>query len=116
RPLEPLTGGALSPWPGVFAVHNLPPAVAALRQIALLALLGFAIVTLSGPLVAVASVVLSLALGILSFALVGFLILAIVRALYRGQRAAWEGVCQVCQNLGRIGQRLLHTLFRLFAF
>jgi hypothetical protein len=90
--------------------------VAAFRQIALLALLGFAVVTLSGPLVAVASVVLSLALGILSFAVVGFLILALFRALVHGQRAAWEGVRQAGQNLGRVGQSLLHNLGRLLAF
>jgi hypothetical protein len=100
----------------VFAVHNLPPAVGFVRQVALLALLGFAVVTLSGPLVAVASVVLSLAVGILAFALVGFLIVAVFRALYRGQRAAWEGLCQAGQSLGRIGQRFLRTSFRLVTF
>jgi hypothetical protein len=90
--------------------------VTALRQIVLLALLGFAVVTLSGPLVAVASVVLSLALGILSFALVGFLIVALIRAAHRGQRAAWEGACQVCQNLAGAGQRFLQILFSLVAY
>jgi hypothetical protein len=90
--------------------------VAALRQIVLLALLGFVVVTLSGPLVAVASVVLSLALGILAFAVVGFLIVALVRTAHRGQRAAWEGACQACHNLARTGQHLLQNLVSFVAF
>lgn len=76
-----------------------PPA-SALRTVGLLALLGIATVFLSGPILAVASVVLSVALVICLFALIGLLVWAPFYALYAGGDAAVHKVGQMGRALG----------------
>lgn len=88
--------------------HHHP--VSGLRQILFLALLGVGVVFLSGPVIAVASVVLSLVLTfgllVLVFAAIGFLVWAPVYFFYAGREAATE-------KIGAMGRRVGGTLRRL---
>jgi hypothetical protein len=81
-----------------------------LRHILFLALLGFAALVLSGPIIAVASIVLSvvLTLGVvvLTFALIGFAVWAPLYIAYAGREAASE-------KMGSMGRALGATLRRL---
>jgi hypothetical protein len=87
-----------------------------LRKIALLALLGFGVITLSGPLLAVFSVVFSLAAVILVFALVGLLVWFLFRTLYIGHRAAWQGVRELGGHAGGLLYSTGRGLGRMLVF
>ena len=78
--------------------------VSGLRQILFLALLGVGVVFLSGPVIAVASVVLSLVLVfgllVLAFAVIGFLVWAPVYFLFAGRQAAGERIGAMGRTVG----------------
>jgi hypothetical protein len=95
-------------------VQNFHHTATGLRHIVLLALLGVGVVFLSGPIIAVASVVLSLvvvfALIVLAFAAIGFLVWAPVYVAVAGKELAWRkmrGMARLTggtlQHLGWIG-------------
>lgn len=89
---------------------SVPHTATGLRHILFLALLGFAVLFLSGPVIAVASIVLSvvLALGVivLVFALIGFVVWAPLYIAVAGREAASE-------KIGTLGRALGGTLRRL---
>jgi hypothetical protein len=86
------------------------------RRIGLLALLGFGVVVLAGPILAVLSVVLSFALVIGSFALVGLLAWGAFQFALHGQQVAWQNIRALGQNLGRHAFTLGQGLGRVLAF
>lgn len=86
------------------------------RRIALLALLGFGVVILAGPILAVLSVLLSFAMVLLSFALVGFLAWSAFQLLLHGRQVAWVNIRSLGQNLGRHLLTLGQGLGRALAF
>jgi hypothetical protein len=94
-------------------MHPVVPPLAIARQIGLLALLGFGIVTLSGPLLALASVLFTFTLAVLAFALLGLIVLTVLRALVIGPRLAWAKLVQASRGLGGILERLPGRLGRV---
>jgi hypothetical protein len=71
------------------------------RKIGLLALFGFGAIVLSGPILAVLSVVLSIGMVVLAFALVGFLVWFPLRIMAVGSRVAFENVHDMGRGIGR---------------
>jgi hypothetical protein len=92
---------------------SVPHATTGLRQILLLALLGFGVLFLSGPIIAVASVVLSLVLAaaaiVLTFALIGFVVWAPIYFVYAGHEAASEKIGNMGRAVGNTLRRLGHV-------
>lgn len=86
------------------------------RRVALLALLGFGVVILAGPILAVLSVLLSFAMVTLSFALVGFLAWSALQLLLHGRQVAWDNIRGLGQHLGRHLLTLGQGLGRVLAF
>lgn len=82
------------------------PPGAGLRHVLFLALLGLGVVFLSGPIIALASIVLSVVLtvGILVFvfAAIGFLVWAPAYFFYAGREAAGERIGALRRSLGGI--------------
>jgi hypothetical protein len=80
------------------------------RHILLLALLGFGVVFLSGPVIALASIVLSVVVTVaaivLVFALIGFLVWAPVYMIYAGREAAGERIAHMGRAVGGTLRRL----------
>src|SRR5262245_11021380 len=89
------SGDCLSICQGVFAVHNQQSIAGLLKNVGLLALLGFGVVVLAGPLIGLLSVVLSFTAIVLAFAFVGFMVWALFQALFKGQRVALDGVREI---------------------
>jgi hypothetical protein len=94
-------------------VQNMRQTATGVRQILLLALLGVGVVFLSGPIIAVAGVVLSfvvtIAVIVLTFALIGFVVWAPIYVAVAGKDVAWQkmrGLARLTggtlQHLGRI--------------
>jgi hypothetical protein len=83
-----------------------------LRHILFLAMLGIGVVFLAGPVIAVASIVLSLVLTVgvivIAFALVGFLVWAPFYVLYAGREAASEKIGNMGRAIGITLRRLVH--------
>jgi len=83
---------------------------AGLRHILFLALLGLGVVLLSGPVIALASIILSvvltLGLLVLVFALIGLLVWAPAYFLYAGREAAGERIGAIGRSLGQTVRRL----------
>lgn len=84
------------------------------RKLVLFTFLGVAVVVLAGPLLAVLSVLLSVMLGILWFAAIGFLVWFPFRMLTAGREEALQGArhlgrqCrEALRGLGRAGLRVL---------
>jgi hypothetical protein len=71
------------------------------QKVILLALLGFGVIMLGGPLLALISVVLSLGLVILCFALVGFVVWSLIQLIFFGNRVAWEAIPEAGRRLGQ---------------
>jgi hypothetical protein len=98
---------------GSFAVPPYQSPGAGVRHVLFLALLGLAVVFLSGPVIALASIVLSvvLTLGVLVlvFALIGLLVWAPAYFLYAGREAAGERIGAMGRSLGQTVRRLLHV-------
>jgi hypothetical protein len=72
-----------------------------IRKLALLALIGFAVVILSGPLLAIVSVVFSIALVLLVFAFVGLLVVGAVQILLGRQFIDWQNVHDLKNATGK---------------
>jgi hypothetical protein len=83
-------------------VHNLESTGHLVRRIILLAILGFGVVMLGGPILAVISVVFSFGLVVLFFALVGFVVWSLIQAACFGNRVAWEAVPETAKKLGQM--------------
>jgi hypothetical protein len=94
-------------------VPSAPHSAAGLRHILFLALLGFSVLVLSGPIIAVASIVLSLVLTasivVLTFALIGFVVWAPIYFVYAGREAASEKIGNMGRALGGTLRRLGHV-------
>src|SRR5437016_4032208 len=95
--------GSFSHLDRSLAVQNMQTPLGVLRKIALFALLGFATITLFGPVVAVLSVVLSFGMVLASFALVGYLVWAAFVAATHGPEVAWH-------NMKAMGQAVARTM------
>jgi hypothetical protein len=84
------------------------------RRVIILAGLGFALVVLSGPLIAILSIILSAAFVILIFAFLGFLAWGFFQAIVNGPHAAWKSVGEFPRLAGaglrRIGGTFKRTL------
>ena len=92
---------------------NYQPPGAGLRHILFLALLGLGVVFLSGPVIALASIILSVVLTVgvllLVFAAIGFLVWAPAYFLYAGREAAGERIGAMRRSLGATLRRLVHV-------
>jgi hypothetical protein len=92
-------------------VQNLRQTATGVRHILLLALLGIGVVFLSGPIIAVAGVVLSVVVGIalivLTFAFIGFVVWAPLYVAVAGKEVAWQkvrGMARLIRDtLGHLG-------------
>jgi hypothetical protein len=92
--------------------------VSGLRHILFLALLGVGVVFLSGPVIAIASVVLSLVLAfgvlVVVFAAIGFLVWAPAYFFYAGRQAAGERIGAMGRTVGGTMRYLAHVGSRAF--
>jgi hypothetical protein len=93
------------------------------RKIGLLALLGFGVVILSGPILAILSIVISFGAVVLGFALVGFLVWSFFQLLIYGRQAAWDNMqafganaAHAAGSIGRTTGRVLAFPIRILAF
>jgi hypothetical protein len=82
-------------------VANLQTPGHVVQKVILLALLGFGVVMLGGPILALVSVVLSFGLVILFFALVGFVVWSLIQFVFFGNRMAWEAIPEAARRLGQ---------------
>src|SRR5216683_3406335 len=93
---------------GVVIMENMVSTWVAFRKIGWLALLGFGVIVLSGPILAVLSVLLSVGAVVLCFALVGFMVWSIFQFAIHGQEAASERIQALSrhatQALARFGR------------
>jgi hypothetical protein len=86
-----------------------------LKKAAVLTLIGLAVVVMSGPIIALASVVLSVAVAILPFALVGFCAWSLYRIVIHGERPPWDHLGELGTWLGRMMGRFLQMGLRILA-
>ncbi len=97
-------------------MENVESTWVAFRKIGWLALLGFGVVVLSGPILAVLSVLLSVGAVVLCFALLGFMVWSIFQFAIHGHEAASQSIQAMSRNathaIGRFGQ----TCARIVAF
>lgn len=93
---------------GVVIMENMESTWVAFRKIGWLALLGFGVIVLSGPILAVLSVLLSVGAVVLGFALVGFMVWSMFQFAIHGQEAASRSIQAMSRNathaIGRFGQ------------
>lgn len=89
-------------------MENLESTWVVFRKIGWLAILGFGVIVLSGPILAVLSVFLSVGAVIFCFALVGFIVWSFFQFAIHGQEAASERIQvmsrHATQALARFGQ------------
>jgi hypothetical protein len=89
-------------------MENLESTWVVFRKIGWLAILGFGVIVLSGPILAVLSVLLSVGAVIFCFALVGFIVWSFFQFAIHGQDAASERIQgmsrHATQALARFGQ------------
>jgi hypothetical protein len=97
-------------------VYQPHTATEVLRKIGLLALIGFGAITLSGPILAVLSVVLSLGTVVAGFALVGFLIWLPFRLVTGGAQSTMAAIQDANRDLGHIVRRAAGMLWALASF
>jgi hypothetical protein len=71
--------------------------------------MGFAALTLSGPILAILSVALSLGVVVLAFAALGFIIWLPFRILAVGHQVAMENMRDVGHGLGRAGRQMVRV-------
>src|SRR5947207_3326963 len=88
-------------WLGV-AVENQACTAGVLRKVLMMAFIGFLLVFLSGPILAVLSVLLSVGAVVFGFALVGFLAWLLFRGLTVGWDTAWQNSKEFGGNLGQV--------------
>jgi hypothetical protein len=86
------------------------------RKIGLLALLGFGVIVLSGPILAILSIVLSFAAVVLGFAFVGFLVWGSFQFLIYGRQMAWENMQAFGTNTAHALGSIFRTASRVVAF
>jgi hypothetical protein len=95
-------------------MENMESTWVAFRKIGWLALLGFGVLVLSGPILAVVSVLLSVGAVVLGFALVGFMVWSIFQFAIHGQEAASQSIQAMSQNatraIGKFGQMTARIL------
>jgi hypothetical protein len=97
-------------------VYEIQSTGSVFRKIALLVLIGFGVVFLSGPIVAVLSVVLSFAAVLGVFALIGFLVWLPFRMLLVGKDATIANVHEVAAAAGRDFGRFGRGVAQVLAF
>ena len=81
-------------------MNNLQAPAEVIRKVGLLAMIGFGVVMLSGPILALLSVALSFALVLLPFVAVGLLVWLPFRYLWRGREVTIQDVHEIRQNVG----------------
>jgi hypothetical protein len=86
------------------------------RKIGLLALLGFGVVILSGPILAILSIAISFGAVVLGFALVGFLVWSFFQFLIYGRQAAWDNMQAFGANAAQAAGSIGRTTGRVLAF
>ncbi len=101
---------------GVVIMENMESTWVAFRKIGWLALLGFGVIVLSGPILAVLSVFLSVGAVVLCFALVGFMVWSIFQFAIHGQEAASQSIQAMSQNATRVIGKFGQTTARILAF
>jgi hypothetical protein len=82
-------------------VQSCHTAADVVRKTLLLAVLGVLAIFLSGPIIAVLSVVLSVGVVVLFFASVGLLVWGLFRLATVGPEAAWRGVRELAGHVAR---------------
>jgi hypothetical protein len=97
-------------------VNNLQTPAEVIRKLGLLALMGFGVVVLSGPILALLSVALSFALVLLPFVAVGLLVWLPFRFLWRGKEAAIQDVHEIHQNVGAAAGGVGRAIGRTITF
>jgi hypothetical protein len=97
-----------------FAVSNRPTAFDILKKGALLALIGFGVVVLTGPVIALLSVGLSLAVAVLPFVFVGFCVWTLYR-IVMGDRPPWHHWGELASWFGRGLRQFFHMVFQVLA-
>lgn len=97
-------------------MDNLQSPAAVLRKVALLALIGFGAITLSGPLLALLSILLSFGVVLAGFALVGFLIWLPFRLLVAGQRVALDNARDLAHGMAQVGARAGSIAWHVVSF
>ncbi len=97
-------------------MENMESTWVVFRKIGWLALLGFGVLVLSGPLLAVLCVLLSIGGVVLGFALVGFMVWSVFQFAIHGHEAASKNIQAMShtatQAIGKFGQ----TCARILAF
>jgi hypothetical protein len=97
-------------------VNNLQTPAEVIRKLGLLALVGFGVVVLSGPILALLSVALSFALVLLPFVAVGLLVWLPFRFLWRGKEVAIRDVHEIHQNVGAAAGGVGRAIGRTITF
>jgi hypothetical protein len=97
-------------------VNNLQAPAEVIRKVGLLAVIGFGVVMLSGPVLALLSVALSFALVLLPFVAVGLLVWLPFRYLWHGRQAAIQDVHEIRQNVGTATGGIWRAIGRTITF
>jgi hypothetical protein len=97
-------------------MENLESTWVVFRKIGWLALLGFGVIILSGPILAVLSVLLSVGAVIFCFALVGFIVWSIFQFAIHGQEAASERIQAMSRHATQAMGQFAQTCARIIAF
>src|SRR5262245_59090653 len=105
-----------SSYPGVVIMENLESTWVVFRKIGWLALLGFGVIVLSGPILAVLSVLLSAGAVSFCFALVGFIVWSLFQFAIHGQEAASERIQAMSRHATQAMGRFCQTCARVVAF
>jgi hypothetical protein len=101
---------------GILAMENRESTCGVIRKIGLLAILGFGVVVLSGPILAILSIVLSFAAVVLGFAFVGFVVWSCFQFLIHGRQMALENIQAFAAGTGHALGSILRTAGRVIAF
>jgi hypothetical protein len=101
---------------GVVIMENLESTWVVFRKIGWLALLGFGVIVLSGPILAVLSVLLTIGAVIFCFALVGFVVWSFFQFAIHGQEAASERIQAMSRHATQAMGRFAQTCVRILAF
>src|SRR5438270_11114361 len=101
---------------GVLIMENLQSTWVVFRKIGWLALLGVGVIILSGPILAVLSVLLSVGAVVFCFALIGFIVWSIFQFAIHGQEAASERIQAMSRHATQAMGRFAQTSARIIAF
>ncbi len=97
-------------------MENMESTWVAFRKIGWLALLGFGVLVLSGPILAVLSVLLSVGAVVLCFALVGFMVWSLFQFAIHGQEAASQRIQAMSHHASQAVGQFARTCARILAF